>query len=52
MARPAQATDGRADALFPFHTKNVDQVNQLARRLKALKGVFSVDRIRGSDARD
>ena len=52
IARCAEAADGRADALFTFHTKNVDQVNQLTRRLRALKGVFSVDRIRGSDARD
>ena len=47
-AKCAEASDGRADNLFTFHAMDLDQVNQLTRRLRGLKGVFSVDRVRAA----
>jgi GTP pyrophosphokinase len=49
IARSAERPDARAESLFTFHTGNVDEVNQLVRRLEALKGVFTVERVRAVD---
>ena len=45
-AKCAEASDGRADNLFTFHAQDLEQVNQLLKRLRSLKGVFSVERVR------
>ena len=45
-AKCAEAKDGRADNLFTFHARDLEQVNQLVKRLKSLKGVYSVERVR------
>jgi len=47
-AKCAEASDGRADNLFTFHATDLDQVNQLTKRLRSLKGVFSVERVRAA----
>ena len=47
-AKCAEASDGRADNLFTFHAKDLNQVNQLTKRLRGLKGVFSVERVRAA----
>jgi len=49
IARSAERSDARAESLFTFHTANVEQVNQLLRRLENLKGVYSVHRVRAVD---
>ncbi len=46
MANCAEATDGRAVNVFRFHAKHLDELNQVVRRLGALKGVFTVERVR------
>ena len=52
IARCAEDPEGRGDNLFTFHAANVEHVNKLTRRLRALGGVYSVDRIRAIDAVD
>lgn len=41
-----EAADGRAENVFRFHAKDLDELNVCVRRLEALRGVFSVTRMR------
>ena len=50
VARSAERPDARAESIFKFHAADVDQVLQVTRRLEALKGVYSVHRVRAVDA--
>ena len=47
-AKCGEGSDGRADNLFTFHAQDLEQVNQLLKRLRSLKGVFSVERVRAA----
>ncbi len=42
----AEAADGRAENVFRFHAKHLDELNDVVRKLESLRGVHSVARIR------
>ncbi|TNF29474.1 MAG: bifunctional (p)ppGpp synthetase/guanosine-3',5'-bis(diphosphate) 3'-pyrophosphohydrolase [Deltaproteobacteria bacterium] len=41
-----EAPEGRAENIFRFHAKDLDELKVVTRRLEGLKGVFAVSRVR------
>jgi GTP pyrophosphokinase len=46
MANCAESDDGRASNMFRFYAKNRQQLDQVTNKLRALKGVYFVERVR------
>ena len=42
----AEAPDGRAENVFRFRAKHLDELNDVSRKLESLRGVHSVARVR------
>ncbi|PIE19901.1 MAG: GTP pyrophosphokinase [Proteobacteria bacterium] len=42
----AESKDGRADNIFRFHTKDLEELRQVVSKLESLKGVYQVARVR------
>ena len=42
----AEAPDGRAENVFRFHAKHLQELNDVVRKFESLKGVHSVERVR------
>ncbi|MFO0746800.1 MAG: bifunctional (p)ppGpp synthetase/guanosine-3',5'-bis(diphosphate) 3'-pyrophosphohydrolase [Myxococcota bacterium] len=42
----AEAPDGRAENVFRFHAKHLDELNDVSRKLESLRGVHTVSRVR------
>jgi len=42
----AEASDGRAENVFRFHARHLDQLNDVTRKLESLRGVHQVSRVR------
>ena len=45
-ANCSESPDGRGENVFRFHVNHLREVNQLARRLEAIQGVYTVERVR------
>ena len=46
VADLAFAADGRAENIFRFHAKHLDELNVVQRKLESLRGVHRVRRVR------
>lgn len=42
----SEAPEGKAENIFRFHAKDLDELNVVVRKLEGLKGVFAVNRMR------
>ena len=51
IAKSSEASDGQAVSIFTFHATDLEQLNQVIRRLRALKGVYQVERVRTTDVK-
>ena len=46
MANCSEVETGRAENIFRFHAKHLDELNTVVRKLRALDGVYGVERVR------